>query len=869
MQGQLDKFINSISNIRDKSNLELECRFKNITWEYFKNIYNECLNDNESIIIINKSVVSIIRKGTDTGILMELKIKNGKTEKEYREKKIIGQPFFDNSKIIPYKLTLSNELIIDPIDMDNTDIIRVKIRISFILKNNPYWRYDLTIMRQLSGQSAQSSLKTIVNNTLKQKFNELNIFEVLDLEENNKLYNFEIETEYIGDITKINKNNINDSINYIIGIIDPNYISKILYNDYIYEISKSINYHKQINRFTLKEILPQVELLNKDIYCKMYPPKNLYVTDKADGLRSILIVKNGKINFITSDVITHNINNKDIYCICDCELVGDIIYIFDVIQYNSLNLISEGYSKRIEYIPKLVKEIGNNLVKGKYIYSLNSNGEASLDNITKALKCPYPYECDGLIFIEDNNDYLHTKSYKWKPLEHTTIDFLAKKYEYQTNIKVPEGYKLYYLFNGINSDLFMSLGLRTCDNYNKMITFSKSNYFPIQFSPSTNPCAYIYFHKDDLPEIDNKVVELRLTDYNITNLPYYPKWELVRIRTDRQADIDSGKYFGNDYRIAELTWNIFLDPLTKEHLLTGCEETYFMESKSSMYFAQTNVLSFIKESRIEKYRGSNWVIDAASGRGADLGRFIRNEIKNLVCIDQDRAALTELIKRKYDIIKRSKRYVRQDSPLNLTNYNKKVGTSITVVVADFSDKKSVLQKLNKIIPKEGVDVLFCNFAVHYFMGSEKTINNFVSLCKELLCSGGSVVLTFMLGERIFELLKDVTTGQAYSTHDNFNGVVVKNSLKKLYKEDILLPAGQKIGVLLPFSKGEYYEEYLVNSYALIDAFESRSFISSGVQLVSNKIDTDFKSNRPDIYNQLTDDDKTYLNLFGEIIFTKK
>ena len=43
MQGQLDKFINSISNIRDKSNLELECRFKNITWEYFKSLPKERL----------------------------------------------------------------------------------------------------------------------------------------------------------------------------------------------------------------------------------------------------------------------------------------------------------------------------------------------------------------------------------------------------------------------------------------------------------------------------------------------------------------------------------------------------------------------------------------------------------------------------------------------------------------------------------------------------------------------------------------------------------------------------------------------------------------------------------------------------------
>ena len=75
-----------------------------------------------------------------------------------------------------------------------------------------------------------------------------------------------------------------------------------------------------------------------------------------------------------------------------------------------------------------------------------------------------------------------------------------------------------------------------------------------------------------------------------------------------------------------------------------------METKGTIYFAQVSALSFIKERRIEKNSGTEWVIDLCSGRGADLGRFIRNKVQNLVCIDQDRTALSELIKRKYDIV---------------------------------------------------------------------------------------------------------------------------------------------------------------------------------------------------------------------------
>jgi hypothetical protein len=867
----IDNFIQNLKKEIGKSkdsNLELELRFNKVNYDDFKKIYNN-LKTNAKNVKVSKSVVSIIRKGNDTGILMELKMKNGKTEREYREKKILFDPAFDNSKILPYKLTLASEKKIDSYDMDQTDIVRVKVRVSFTLETLPNWRYDLTIMRQISGDSAKMSLKTIVNQMLKQKYTSSTIFDVLDLDSNSKLYKFEIESEYTGDLNIVDKDEICTSVNTLVEILDVEYLNKSQYNDYIIEIANAINYKKQLHRFTLKEILPQVELMNKDIYCKLYPPKDLLVTDKADGLRSILIIKNGKANIITNEIITFDIDDSKLHAICDCEYIPSLetAYIFDVMLYDN-SITSKIYSERIEYIHEITNKCKNDRIKGKKIYNLDTHDFK--DNIKNALKPDKDYECDGLIFIENHNNYLNTKSYKWKPLEHTTIDFLAKKCTFPTKIDVPDTHELYYLFNGINYDMFKSLALRYCENYEKIINVDRNaKYFPIQFSPSTNPCAYIYLHPKKLEDINNKVVELKLKTYDMTKLPYYPDWELVKIRHDRQVDVDSGRYFGNDYRIAELTWNIFLDPLTVENLCNGCDSSYFVENKSSMYFAQTNYLSFVKEKRIEKYRGCPWVIDACSGRGADLGRYFRNEIKNLVCIDQDRAALTELIKRKYELIKQ--KYHRTYKDRNnkiLDSIEKKTGTAVSVVVADFGDKKTVLQKVKKFIPKDGVDVIICNFAVHYFLKSEKTMSSFVSLCKELLCSGGNVVLTFMIGERLFDALKDLNQNDCLNRYDPHSNTVLKNSIKKMYSDNILLPAGQKIGVLLPFSHGEYYEEYLVNTSALIDMFESKGFTSSNVIPVVDKFD-EFKFERNNIYKQLTDDDRWYLNFFGEIIFTKK
>lgn len=849
----IDKLLNDLENVKveSESNVELEARFQGITYDQFCKLLNHLLNV-EHKVEITKSVVSIIREGETIGTLMELlfpNTKNEKVKKQWKRKTIVLEPFYDNSMIIPYKLTAATEEIIDSCNMDSADMIRIKIRYSFTLNAFPNWTYDLTIMRQLTGESAKSSLKTIVNNMFNHNLAPKDVIKSLNLDQNNNLYNYEIEAEYHG--STVTKESINNVISYVINNINESYKGSSQFNQLIKEVADSIGYNKQLYRYTLKEILPQVELLTKDIYCKLYPPKNMYITDKADGTRCIIVVKESQLYILTDTYTIHKLDiDPEFYCICDCEYVESIAYVFDVMNYNNDSIIQKGYGERIKHIDDIINTINCEYVRSKQIYN-------EISYIDNALKPDQPYETDGLIFIENNASYINTKSYKWKPLEHTTIDFLAKKATGPIpNVTVKPGHELYILFNGVSAENFLMMGMRTINNYKKMFPFTSKSYFPVQFSPSTNPYAYVYQHPIDSEDIDSKVIELRLINYDITKLPYLPEWQLIRIRNDRQTDVDSGKYFGNDFRVAELTWNIFLDPLTLDELVNGCSKSYFIEQKGTMYFAQVNVLSFVKEKRIEQYANTEWVIDACSGRGADLGRFLKNNIKNLVCIDQDRAALSELVKRKYDFLRIMRK--NQKKP----HWAKKQGTSVYVIVSDFADKKQVIQKTKTIIPKDGVNLITCNFAVHYFMESTKTMNNFAILCKSLLKKGGTITLTFMIGELLFDLLKEVNYEETIDTYDH----VIKNSIKKLYTEDILLPAGQKIGVLLPFSQGEYYTEYLVNTEALIDTFVSHGFTCSKVIPVKNSIPS-FKHERPNIYNLLTIDDKWYLELFGELIIT--
>jgi hypothetical protein len=849
-------FIRQINALETKQDLEIEARFKGIKCENFMSLLHNFEATPAHTVTVSKSVVSIIRRGTDTGILMHMNfpLDGGKIIKTYREKKIIHH-LYENSMGLPFKLTAAMESEIPPCNMNAADIVRVKIRFSYQLPNFPNWIFDLTIMRQLTGSSAENSLGTVVNSMLKPKVDPTTVMNVLNLAD----YQFEVEAEYKGTSKAPTSDELFSVIQHIVASIDPTLAGGSEYNQYLIEVAKIIGYQKRLHRFTVKELLPQVNLLSKDIYCKNYPPQNFFVTDKADGVRAILLVRGSKLIILSNTLTIVDLENNAPNIICDCELVGSTAYIFDVMQFAD-PLATEHYGARVAYIERVVTTLKSDRVKGKKVHPMSGEHTAAIE---KALETDNRYERDGLIFIQDGQPYLTTKTYKWKPLTQTTIDFLAKKYTYPiaSSIKLKDNHDVYFLFNGISSDDFLYLGLRTCENYKKMFPSGVSkSYFPVQFSPSTSPHAYIYQHPSDGPDIDSKVVELKLKSYDVTKLPYLPEWSLERIREDRQADIDSGKYYGNDFRVAELTWNIFLDPLTLDELKNGCSKSYFMETKGTIYFAQTNVLSFVKEKRIEKYAGSPWVIDAACGRGADLGRFLRNKIQNLVCIDQDRTALAELVKRKYDFV----RLLRKERKNNKKQaWSRAKGTSVSVIVADMKNRKQVLQKTKSIIPKNGVDVIVCNLAVHYFLESQETLNNFVMICKELLKSGGQLAMMFMIGEALFDALKDTPYGESLDTYD----LVLKNSVKKLYKEDTLLPTGQKIGVLLPFAKGEYYEEYLVNTEALTAAFEMHGFTCSKVITVNSSI-PHFKHSRPNIYNLLSNDDKWYLDFFGEIVITK-
>ena len=520
------------------------------------------------------------------------------------------------------------------------------------------------------------------------------------------------------------------------------------------------------------------------------------------------------------------------------------------------------------------------------ITTLSNKVVASNESVNEIVRGTVTYDIDGVIMVKPGDDYKNTIIYKHKSLKDNTIDFLAMKCpDSVLGIKpfIPQsGKQLYFLFNGITYELFSKLGMNFCPGYQqifelmfpeikKSVEIRKKhpdarihvpNLFPIQFCPSDSPMAYLYYHPTDhkISSIHENIVELRCKGpcNAAGGIDQFVDWELVRVRGDRLIELAKKRYFGNFFKVAEMTWINYIDPFPIEQLWKGPIGGYFTGPKSGIYVPQTAFTSYVKSKRIENYAKYNLVIDLGGGQGQDLRRYIMNQIQNLIIIDKDHSALAELDRRKYDIIES----IRGDKEI------RRVETSVQIMYADLNvNYKSTIDRIHRNFPHTQVKkagAVVCNLAIHYFMETMEHLRNFTSLVQ--LLTDSTISITCMLGDRVNSLFTEYKIDEGKSW-DSYDGEIKKYSIKKLYTGDKLTKIGQKIGIMLPFSSGEYYEENLVNTDTLVQEFKIRGF---ELKLIKpfDEYKENFKRDNKNMYYQLTEDDFKYLSLYGEIVFEK-
>ena len=191
----------------------------------------------------------------------------------------------------------------------------------------------------------------------------------------------------------------------------------------------------------------------------------------------------------------------------------------------------------------------------------------------------------------ESNDYFDMVVYKLKPIEQMTVDFLVlqppKNMLGHAPYLTKAGHTLYFLFAGVSMNDSRVLNLGDISGYAEMTKgLNTGNYFPIQFSPSEYPYAYLHWDKRD--DLHQQVGEFHAT---IAANVAYPTWKLENLRPDKSALAKAGTSFGNSYRVAEEVFLNYLNPITMEYIKkvqkegAGAKQQYFLETKLDEYKA--------------------------------------------------------------------------------------------------------------------------------------------------------------------------------------------------------------------------------------------------------------------------------------------
>lgn len=305
----------------------------------------------------------------------------------------------------------------------------------------------------------------------------------------------------------------------------------------------------------------------------------------------------------------------------------------------------------------------------------------------------YRYNTDGIIFtskylgvtqekegdVIKNKKYTWGHSFKWKPPQYNTIDFLIevqkdnvgnimKKsklingdireyYEIHLKVGFDENHREHGYFNGQKRILNLEYENMTGKDYT-----INSKYHAEKFRP-TNPSnenAYICHipvvnnngtinmiteEKDIM--LDDTIVEFR---YEKNSEDVFMSWVPLRVRYDKTHEYKLfNSNFGNAYHVANSNWQSIHNPVTEKMLKgeTKLNEDTILNKDDDVYYngnkGQSETIPlrnfhnlYIKNkliSIVSSKSSRTTLLDLAVGKGGDLPKWIRNNIFALLGID--------------------------------------------------------------------------------------------------------------------------------------------------------------------------------------------------------------------------------------------
>lgn len=664
------------------------------------------------------------------------------------------------------------------------------------------------------------------------------------------------------------------------------------------------------------------------------------VTDKADGIRHLLYIsKSGKIYLldINLNIIftgCKTINKKLFQTIIDGELIlhnkkGDFINKFlafdlyfvgkeDWRSFPLSNAPNMKYKKTLpkdKYRLKMLEALIATLKTKDMLQSVVKDKEAPMkieiktfySNINKSMysQCNeilkkqqdklFEYEVDGLIFTpidksvgsneigEHSQESTWLSSFKWKPPEFNTIDFLI------TTKKNAAGYDLIgNLFQeGINTTkvdtitqyktIIVRVGfsqknhgfLNPQENVIRDIIPKRENYYndykPVPFYP-TNPKPNFDIHVCNIPLINVGNKQYMMTEDKkqifendmIIEFRFDPlekpgwQWKPIRVRYDKTYAYKKGKNnFGNDYNTANSVWKSINNPITEEIITTGNDIPDYIDEDLIYYKKKeqkttTRALrdfhnKYVKHKLIKNVsEKGNYLIDMTVGKAGDLYKWVDSGLSVVIGLDYSKdnienqldGACTRYIKQKQNRknIPRAM-FLHADSGKNIKNGSAFLDEKSRQIMKSIygkgiKDKEKLGDGIYNLYGSgtDGFDIVSNQFSIHYFFENINILLNFIQNVSENCKKFGYFIGTCYDGKKIFNLLKDI----------NINHSLVKKketeiswSIKKKYSgkefQNNKSSLGYKIDVYQE-SINQTISEYLVNFDYFTSLLENFGFI---------------------------------------------
>ena len=535
--------------------------------------------------------------------------------------------------------------------------------------------------------------------------------------------------------------------------------------------------------------LPQtltLEAFKKRVLTK----KNYSVTEKADGERYLLFVDSrGNMTLISRGmdmVLLKDAGSKPDFAgtVMDGELYRGKFYTFDILSYKGQDARKLPLPDRLMGLYRTLMEMKVPMLKmktffvdnGKDIVEYPSQTKTSYKNIYEAAakvwakKKSYPYPLDGLIFTPTDDQYFSRGILKWK--DENTIDF-------------------YYKGNKLHLAGFDSKG-KVYGNYPFGGVDNKGTFYT-----KTGKVVNDIFVDSTAPESVRKgtLVTPIPGPAGVGEFKYENNtFKLIRKRPDKE--------FGNGIPASNQVWESITKPLTIKELSVGPG-------------AMRDFHSEIKSKMIMKYTKGKSVLDIGSGKGEDVGKYIKSGATRVVGFD--------LVKEEYP----------HPNYMKFYKMNKPVYR-----VRDYINNKA-----------EKFDVVNINFAIHYFLRNKAMFESLVMNIHENLKKGGVLMATVLDGRLVYQALKNkpmvntdkVTFTKKYNDELNFNSP----KFKMLGREVEVMVKGTKY-----FNKP--ISEFLFNFEKFIKIMEQMGF-----DLVEKGNFSEFCSESEWCRRYMTDAEKDY------------